>query len=199
VVVHAVESTDVDGVAAVSDDDAIEDDGAGKAKAPRRNAPRAGKEIVPITRNDNAKGSTPLNTDRPLPPGWQFFLDCDGEKYYFNKTTGGNQRAFPFHDSSPPPPPRTPSRRGAPPLLQLTGPSRPESSTAPQPYYPPQPYLPSNTCPSDFSGDQRREQIIRLRAIAAHSEDPARRASIMGDIAILEFRECNKRARTFQF
>ena len=198
-VVHDDESTDVDGVAAVSDDDATEDDGAGKAKAPRRNAR---KDIAPITRSYLPKGSPPLNTDRPLPPGWQFFLDSHGDKYYFNKITGGNQYAFPVANlvdvsSPPPPPPRSPSWRGAPPPPQSSGTSRPESSTAPQPYYPPQPYLPSNTCPSDFSGDQRREQIIRFRAIASYSENPERRALIMGELAILEMRECNKRPRKF--
>jgi len=189
------DSTDVSGGSAVSDDDATEDDGACKAKAPRRNAPRAGKEIVSITRNDNAKGSPPLNTDRPLPPGWQFSLDCDGNKYYFNTITGGNQYDFPDDSSPPPPPPRSPSRRGGPPPLQSSSTSRPESSTAPQPYYQPQPYLQSNTCPSDFSGDQRREHIIRFRAIASYSEDPAKRALIMGELAVLELRECKKRPR----
>ena len=180
------DSTDVSGGSAVSDDDATEDDGACKAKAPRRNAPRAGKEIVSITRNDNAKGSPPLNTDRPLPPGWQFSLDCDGNKYYFNTITGGNQYDFPDDSSPPPPPPRSPSRRGAPPPPQSSGTSRPESSTGPQP-------LPSSTCAADFSGDQRREQIIRFRAIAHHSADPERRALIMGELAILEMRESNKK------
>ena len=188
------DSTDVSGGSAVSDDDATEDDGACKAKAPRRNAPRARKDIAPITL-DNAKGSPPLNTDRPLPPGWQFSLDCDGNKYYFNTITGGNQYDFPDDSSPPPPPPRSPSRRGGPPPLQSSSTTRPESSTAPQPYYQPQPYLQSNTCPSDFSGDQRREHIIRFRAIASYSEDPAKRALIMGELAVLELRECKKRPR----
>ena len=72
-------------------------------------------------------------------------------------------------------------------MPQSSGTSMPQSSTG-------QKSAPSSTCAADFSGDQRREQIIRFRAIAHHSTDPERRALIMGDLAILEMRENNKKA-----
>ena len=102
-----------------------------------------------------------------LPQGWKSAKDNQGRSYYYNRSTGEVQYELPNLAESPPP--RPPQRRSS------TDKQEPSSSAA------------------DFSGEQRREHIIRLRAMAQYSTGE-KKAEVMGELGVLERREC-KRAR----